>query len=518
MTEEIELKLALAPDALKRLQRHPLLRSLAAGRRLRKAALQSTYYDTPDRKLAQRKIAFRVRSEGRRFLQTVKRPKAADLSGLQEVSEEEAELPSAAPDPARVSEPTAASVLAEPGVGEALAPVFETQVERHALPIRLIDSDVEVAFDQGRIILSNGQSRPICEAEFELKSGRPERLVQLAITLHEQVDFRLLSESKAARGYALADGRQPQPANAERIDLPGTMTAGEALVAVARACLTQLQANERALLAGSIDPECMHQFRVAVRRLRAALGAFRPIIAETVLAELLDDLEWLQSGTGAARDWDVFCLETLTPMLQRMPGDGGLRRLADRAEQRREAARAQALAVLQDRRYTTLLLRIVLLIQDRAWRKPVEPGELIAPADEPGRVFAQRELARRTRALLKRGRQRNEDDAASLHQLRIGCKKLRYIIEFFRSFLQKGTAREALEALKDLQDCLGSLNDAAVGQQLLEQASGKAPRPGEARALGLVLGWQASRIDQDLGRLKRAWKHSKRSLAPLTEG
>jgi inorganic triphosphatase YgiF len=518
MTDEIELKITLAPDALKRLQRHPLLRSLAAGRRLRKAALQSIYYDTPDRKLAARKIAFRVRSEGRRFLQTVKRPKACDLSGLQEVSEEESELPSAAPDPARVIEPTAASVLAQPGVSEALAPVFETQVERYALPIRLIDSEVEIAFDLGRILAKGKESQPICEAEFELKSGRPERLVQLALTLHENVDFRLLSESKAARGYALADGREPQPFAAERVELPETLTAGEALVAVARACFTQVQANERAVLAGSTDPEAMHQFRVAVRRLRAALGVFRPIVAEPVLSALLDDLEWLQSGTGAARDWDVFCLETLAPMLHRLPDESALQHLAERAEQSRQAARAEALAVLQDRRYTTLMLRIVLLIQDSAWRKAIEPGELIAAADEPGRVFAQRQLAKRSRALLKLGRQRDESDPASLHQLRIGCKKLRYAIEFFRTFLAKGTAKAALEALKELQDCLGSLNDAAVGQQLLEQAGETSSRPEEARALGLLAGWQASRIDQDLRHLKRAWKHARRSLAPLTEG
>ena len=64
MSDEIELKLGLAPNDLKRLQRHPLLRSLASGRRLRKAELRSTYFDTPDRALAKmsRKAAMRHRS------------------------------------------------------------------------------------------------------------------------------------------------------------------------------------------------------------------------------------------------------------------------------------------------------------------------------------------------------------------------------------------------------------------------------------------------------------------------
>jgi inorganic triphosphatase YgiF len=514
MIDEIELKLGLAPDALKRLQRHPLLRSLAAGRRLRTATLQSTYFDTPDRRLAKGLMALRVRSDGRRFVQTLKLGRSGGSSGLQEMTEDEVEVAGAQPEPGKVNEPTAAALLAEPGVAEALTPVFETRFERKALPIRLIDSEVEVAFDQGQI-LAEGRSQPLCEAEFELKSGRPERLVQLALALHEQVDFRLLSETKAARGFALAEEIEPQAREAERIDLPEQAGAGDCLTAIVRSCLGQLQANERALVAGSEDPEAVHQLRVAVRRLRAAIGCFRPIVADDTAEELAEGLDWLQSATGPARDWDVFRLETLTPLLRRLPDDTGLKALAHRVDAERERAHEAALAALADRHFTGLMLRLVLLIQDRAWRRPAEPGQLIGPAEEPGHLFARSQVARRTAAVLKRGRDRSDADEASLHELRIACKKLRYTVEFFRVFLPKAKSRDALDGLKDLQECLGSLNDAAVGRRLLEQAGEGGSKASEARALGLVQGWQASRIEHDLAHLRRAWKRARRSLAAL---
>ena len=284
-----------------------------------------------------------------------------------------------------------------------------------------------------------------------------------------------------------------------------------------RNCLGQLQANERAVLAGSQDPEAIHQLRVSVRRLRAAIASFRSIMAEAPATELAEGLDWLQAATGQARDWDVFRLETLTPLLRRLPEDAGLRALVHRVDEERERARGAALLALADRRFTGLLLRLVLLIQDRAWQRPAEPGQLIGPAEEPGRLFAVAQLAKRARAVLKRGRDRNDAEESSLHELRIACKKLRYTVEFFRTFVSKGKSRDALESLKDLQECLGSLNDAAVGQRLLEQAGEGGTKASEARALGLVQGWQASRIEQDLAHLRRTWKRAKHSLAALTE-
>ena len=69
MATETELKLLLAPAALERLSRHPLL-SAADGQP--PVPLLSTYYDTPTLELAEARVALRVRRQGERFIQTLK--------------------------------------------------------------------------------------------------------------------------------------------------------------------------------------------------------------------------------------------------------------------------------------------------------------------------------------------------------------------------------------------------------------------------------------------------------------
>ena len=69
MAEEIELKLALPPEAQRAFLRHPLLKQ-AAGKTTQR--LTNVYYDTNGLDLRKRGIALRLRRKGGRWLQTVK--------------------------------------------------------------------------------------------------------------------------------------------------------------------------------------------------------------------------------------------------------------------------------------------------------------------------------------------------------------------------------------------------------------------------------------------------------------
>ena len=173
MGEELELKLAMTPQALSRLRHHPLIRSLAGGRRARKLSLTTVYYDTPDRHLAARGIALRIRSDGKHFVQGLKAP-LGNGRGLQSMAEYEAPLPDGRLDPTLIEDETLAALLAEPGIGDALAPVFETRIERYVLPVHLLDSEVEIAFDTGEVV---------AEAELAWLDQ------QLALLTYEQADM-----------------------------------------------------------------------------------------------------------------------------------------------------------------------------------------------------------------------------------------------------------------------------------------------------------------------------------------
>src|SRR3546814_7308626 len=84
----------------------------------------------------------------------------------------------------------------------------------------MFDSEIELALDQG-VIRSGERSMPLSEAELELKSGRPERLYELALALHGTVPFTLESRTKSARGYALFSGTRAEPQRAAPVRLDG---------------------------------------------------------------------------------------------------------------------------------------------------------------------------------------------------------------------------------------------------------------------------------------------------------
>jgi len=72
--------------------------------------------------------------------------------------------------------------------------------------------------------------------------------------------------------------------------------------------------------------------------------------------------------------------------------------------------------------------------------------------------------------------------------MRIAGKKLRYLLEFFRSLYPRAEVDGSIGRLKRLQDLLGALNDRAVHGRLLGEAAERMAtegleRPSTARAI-----------------------------------
>jgi triphosphatase len=78
---------------------------------------------------------------------------------------------------------------------------------------------------------------------------------------------------------------EPPPAatKAERIELAKKVSVDDAVAVVFVACLRHWTANETAALSG-LDPEGVHEMRVALRRMRAELSDFREIIPAAQVA------------------------------------------------------------------------------------------------------------------------------------------------------------------------------------------------------------------------------------------
>ncbi len=508
---EIELKLLVAPENLGRIEHHPALRDLR-----RSAAhserLATVYYDTPEFDLAREGVALRVRRTGDRWVQTLKADGNA-VAGLHARDELEWPLDGEALDFAALDTSRYHALFAQQQVRERLQPVFRTDFDRAARLVSFPDGTAaELAIDHGEI-RAGSRTAPISEAEIELKTGDAQRLFELARELARDVPLRLGHESKAERGYALAGAVAPRPRKARPVLLTHGLSAGAALRRIAAECIAQMQANEAGILGGR-DPEYLHQFRVGLRRLRSCLDIVGVAVGKEAVAPLADELRWLGAALGPARDWDVFAAETLARLAREFNVAEDLQAFLARCAAIRRAHAEVARAAVASPRYTTLLLVLgeSFARDDLAALRRPTPGGGAAPdaaaaaLSAPVGEFAASVLDKRHRRLRKRGGGVPDAPAAERHRVRIDAKKLRYAAEFFASLYPPKRVRRYVDALEDLQDILGALNDAAVAERLLAEAEAADPEPVPPRVEGLVRGWIAATAGHELARYRRAWR------------
>ncbi len=496
---EIELKLRVAPDAIRRLATHRLLRGGGSVTQ----RLHSIYYDTPAFDLLRQGIALRVRKEGGAWVQTVKSGGSV-RAGLHERAESEARVAGFQPDLSRVEDKAIAEILRLPRIRDELKPVFVTDFKRSR---RLLELDtgtlIEASIDRG-VIRSGAHVEPMAELELELKAGDSAQLYELALRLQKDVPLALESRSKAARGYALHRGEQPAPEKARAALLDTGLSVNDAFKAVMWANLVHLHANERGMLEGT-DPEYLHQMRVALRRLRSAFDVFSPPVPELEIEPLARELKWLTARLGPARDWDVFVAETLPPIETEFGAHGELRAFGARCGELRRGANARARHAVRSLRYQRLQLRLAGWIAAEGWRLSAE-----APPDDalrkPVIEFAAVVLEKRYQQARKRGRRLAERSPAELHRLRIAIKKFRYATDFFASLYEGKAVGEALKRLGRLQDILGAMNDVVTVTGLMTQGFGRTRSRRVLEAKRILLGWSRGRAVTLKQELKGAWK------------
>ncbi|WIM05477.1 MAG: CHAD domain-containing protein [Candidatus Nitricoxidivorans perseverans] len=478
MADEIELKLALPESAQALLLRQSLLKESVARRT---GQLVNLYYDTPDFALRRHGVALRLRQEHGAWLQTVK---CAGSGGGGLTARPEWETPYGGRfDFSSVDDEDVRRWLERPDILSRLAPIFETSFRRTIWRFEPEPgSRLLLMFDRGWIA-SNGRREIVSELEIELDGGRIGRIFALARHLAEKVPLAPALLSKAERGYRLYQGIPMAPVKAADIPLQAELPPLDAFRRIALACLDHLQYNHPGALA-SDDPEYIHQMRVATRRLRAALRLFAPLLSADFSAGLLPPLRELMGLLGHARDLDVLQAEIVAPVIRALPGEPRLSTLAGIITDRRYAARSAAVQTLRSPRYGQMILQAAALLHE----PDGSPGNTTIAAFAGNRL---KRLHEKVRRLAQSARQ---DDPLALHALRIGCKRLRYALEFFGPLAPKKSVRRAATRLENAQDALGQLNDLANAGRLLMDCAG-----GDARlreAVTLIGGWHGPRHAQ----------------------
>ncbi len=371
MAHETELKLAIAPRDVPLLLAHPLLMAAPAQRQ----KLFNTYFDTPALDLLARRTAVRNRRSGRQTLLTVKTAGSV-IGGLARRGEWEAPSPPGRFDFAALVDDAelAAELQALAGT---LVPVFTTDFTRRTWLVAHRKALIEVALDRGRVttVTADGPRRlPLLELELELKQGPADGLFSLARQLGQAARLHPVTASKAERGYALFQRLRARPVKADPVVLRPEQHPVDAFRAIALGCLAHLQANEAGVLTGD-DIEFLHQARVAIRRLRAALRVFAPVLPAKFVRRWSAAWKAMAQSLGAARDHDVF-RTTLLPGLAALLGPRDAARLKAWAHREGAAAAAAARQHLAGRTYSARLLaftRAVLRLRGAESASPTLP-------------------------------------------------------------------------------------------------------------------------------------------------
>ena len=225
-----------------------------------------------------------------------------------------------------------------------------------------------------------------------------------------------------------------------------------------------------------IDTEFLHDFRVAVRRARSLLGQLPKVLPVRLTKQLRTDLSFLGSLTNPLRDLDVLLLQQ-ADYLAALPLElrPDMEPLFRAVRHERYATHHRLVEALNAPQSEAILQR---------WKSATTQTKAGGPQ-------AERKLARLVRKAIRRQCQRmltatppdtlRDSTPEQLHRLRIACKKLRYMFEFFASAFPLEMTAEPVRRLRILQDVLGQLNDLDVQRQMLRNLARAVPGSSDQR-------------------------------------
>ncbi|WP_448626196.1 CYTH and CHAD domain-containing protein [Geodermatophilus sp. URMC 64] len=466
---EIEQKFDVPPEFV--LPRLDDVDGVAAVDAPEERQLEAVYHDTADLRLARARVTMRRRTGGPDAGWHVKLPATAGARR---------ELHSPLGRAGRVP-PKAVAAPVRGIVRDArLGPVATLRTRRLVTLLRGEDGRVlaEVADDTvtGTALAADPEQPAAVhvwrELEVELVDGAEPLLAAVAERLVAAGAGPSPSPSKLARvlGERLAalDGAPALPTGKKKRK---KVTAGQVVLAALAAQVSALQDAD--LLVRTDQPDGVHDLRVACRRLRSILAAYRPVLDRARTEPLRDELRWVGAELSAARDGQV-ALGRLRDLAAAQPDELLLGPVAARLQQAAikdaEEGRKRAARTLADARYLRLLDDLHALLDD-----PPLTGAADTPAG-PVLADAVHRAGRRLRRRISAAR----DGAAggSLHETRKAAKRVRYTAEVAAPVLGDDAAA-LVDCMKTVQDVLGERQDTVVTREQCRRLGLAAAAAGE---------------------------------------
>jgi triphosphatase len=278
----------------------------------------------------------------------------------------------------------------------------------------------------------------------------------------ESLPARPAAKAKAERGYKRIEHGKPSFKKATSPELDPRMSCAEAFRLITCSCLRQIVANEPGMLAG--HAEALHQFRIGLRRLRAAVKSFTEMTADAQRETIKAELKWVMKQVGPARDLDVFGADVLTPLAR--GHDPHLAAAHRSYNEMRKQAHETATSSIRSGRFRKLSQELAEWAEAGPWTTNPTLEEL---RERRIAEHAAEVLGRWRRSFRKRCRKLGDLSPKQRHGLRMRAKDLRYATEFFVSLFPRHIKRReaTLAALENLQNTLGALNDLTARKRIM---------------------------------------------------
>ncbi|MCP3849129.1 MAG: CHAD domain-containing protein [Gammaproteobacteria bacterium] len=260
-----------------------------------------------------------------------------------------------------------------------------------------------------------------------------------------------------------AIGVKPMPYSVKpQLNFPADMPARTAVSSIVSTMIEKQRLTEPGIIK-DIDTEFLHHYRVAIRMVRAAIAQLKDVFPSQEVPILKKRFGDLAKETNHLRDLDVFILDKkrYMGMLPEVMQNDLLPMFADFEKDRQTEAK-----------------RIARWIGSRVYRQEMDELQSLFVngysavetewSEKPTIELAVNKIQKTYQKIYKASiiiTINTPDD--DIHDIRIDCKKLRYLLYFFGSEFKKKKLKIVLNHLKSLQDKLGIFNDLTVQGEFL---------------------------------------------------
>ena len=433
--------------------------------------LQAAYIDTPDFILTQAGVLFRLRKEGRQWVQTIQVNTDNSFERFEHKVVRK-EVGKVTPNWHLHLHHKFVQLLKEriPKLKVLEPQVFcKTDIWRRRMVIKDHHGVIQYAFDKRSICFlspSGAITAPIEELSIDLIKGDPQNVLNHARKMIKSYGGFIETRSEPERGYFLVSGMEfIGPVKSKYVSLKSAKDSSEIISRLINSCMQQVLVNQSALNAECQNySEYLHQLRIGLRRLKV-LFKYLAKYDFHISDKGIEVLNRVFSMFGQYRNND-YVTNILNPTLLSL-GSSEIK-LGDTVGLLNPAH------ITRDKDFQILLIELMSfslsqftsMLHPTSDKKNNEGAVII-------RKTVTKKLDRRFQFISDQSLKFSDLQNEQIHLIRIKMKFIRYSLEFFKDFCIKKIYPNFYKSITTSLDNFGLFNDICVTIDRIEESAQK---------------------------------------------